>query len=101
MEFFDQGYGSILYRTTLPEVEEGETLLITEANAWAQVFVDGKHLATLSRMKGEGAVALPAIKAGAVLDILVEPMGRMTLGAGIYYLKGMTEKVDLQVGDQI
>lgn len=98
MEFFDQGYGSILYRTTLPEVEEGETLLITEANDWAQVFVDGKHLATLSRMKGEGAVALPAIKAGAVLDILVEPMGRMNFGKGIYDWKGITEKVEIQSG---
>jgi beta-galactosidase len=96
MEFFDQGYGSILYRTTLPEVQAGEILLITEAHDLAQVFVDDKRLANLSRMKGEGAIQLPAIKAGAVLDILVEPMGRMNFGKGIYDWKGITEKVEIK-----
>jgi len=96
MEFFDLGYGSILYRTTLPEIKQGESLLVTEAHDWAQVFVNGKRLATLSRMKGEGSVLLPAISAGAVLDILVEPMGRMNFGKGIYDWKGITEKVEIK-----
>jgi beta-galactosidase len=96
MEFFGQGYGSILYRMTLPAVKEGEKLMITEAHDWAQVFINGKRLATLSRMKGEGTVVLPAIKAGAMLDILVEPMGRMNFGKGIYDWKGITEKVEIR-----
>lgn len=41
MEQFDQGWGTILYRTTLPAVKEGTTLLIDEVHDWAQVFADG------------------------------------------------------------
>jgi len=99
MEYFDQGWGSILYRTTLNGSTEEQKLVITEAHDWTQVFVDGKKVATLSRMKGEGVVTLPAIKEGARLDILVEAMGRMNFGKGIYDRKGITQKVELQGKD--
>ena len=49
MEQFDQGWGTILYRTTLPAVKEGTTLLIDEVHDWAQVFADGKLLGRLDR----------------------------------------------------
>ncbi|MDH6310538.1 beta-galactosidase [Dysgonomonas sp. PFB1-18] len=96
MEFFDQGWGSILYRTKLEASTEEQTLIITEAHDWAQVFIDGKKIATLSRLKGEGIVKLPPIKDGTQLDILVEAMGRMNFGKGIYDWKGITEKVELE-----
>ena len=72
MEAFDQGWGSILYRTSLSASDKEQTLLITEAHDWAQVFLNGKKLATLSRLKGEGVVKLPPLKEGDRLDILVE-----------------------------
>lgn len=100
MEFFDQGWGSILYRTTLKACDKPQSLIITEAHDWTQVFLDGKKIATLSRMKGEGMVNLPAVNEGAVLDILVEPMGRMNFGKGIYDWKGITEKVELANGQE-
>ena len=90
---------SILYRTTLPASKEEQTLIITEAHDWAQVFLNGKKLATLSRLKGEGTVILPPMKEEARLDILVEAMGRMNFGKGIYDWKGITEKVELQSND--
>ncbi|MDR2951147.1 MAG: beta-galactosidase [Prevotella sp.] len=96
MEFFDQGWGSILYRTKLMVSSEEQTLIITEAHDWTQVFLDGKKIATLSRLKGEGTVKLPPVKEGAQLDILVEAMGRMNFGKGIYDWKGITEKVELE-----
>lgn len=96
MEFFDQGWGSILYRTKLAASSEEQTLIITEAHDWTQVFLDGKKIATLSRLKGEGTVKLPPVKEGAQLDILVEAMGRMNFGKGIYDWKGITEKVELE-----
>jgi len=96
MEFFDQGWGSILYRTELAASNEEQTLIITEAHDWTQVFLDGKKIATLSRLKGEGTVKLPPVKEGAQLDILVEAMGRMNFGKGIYDWKGITEKVELE-----
>lgn len=101
MEFFDQGWGSILYRTKLKASEKEQTLIITEAHDWAQVFLDGERIATLSRLKGEGTVKLPPVKEGAQIDILVEAMGRMNFGKGIYDWKGITGKVELKTGDKI
>ncbi|SFS95931.1 beta-galactosidase [Porphyromonadaceae bacterium NLAE-zl-C104] len=95
MEYFDQGWGSILYRTRLKESAVRQTLVITEANDWTQLFLNGERIATLSRLKGEGTAILPPVKKGDVLDILVEAMGRMNFGKGIYDWKGITEKVEL------
>lgn len=100
MEFFDQGWGSILYRTKLEASNEEQILIITEAHDWTQVFLDGERIATLSRLKGEGTVKLPPVKEGAQLDILVEAMGRMNFGKGIYDWKGITEKVEIQTKNE-
>lgn len=95
MEFFDQGWGSILYRTKLEKSDKAQSLMITEVHDWAQVFIDGKKIATLSRLRGENSALLPPVKEGAVLDILVEAMGRQNFGKGIYDWKGITEKVEI------
>ncbi|NDW17822.1 beta-galactosidase [Dysgonomonas sp. 216] len=100
MEFFDMGWGSIIYRTKLKASSVNQTLVITEAHDWSQVFIDGKRISTLSRMKGEGVVMLPPVAEGTVLDIVVEPMGRMNFGKGIYDWKGITEKVELKSQDK-
>ncbi len=96
MEFFNQGWGSILYRTKLSKSDNPQTLSITEAHDWAQIFIDGEKIATLNRLKGESSITIPSVKEGAVLDILVEAMGRMNFGKGIYDWKGITEKVELK-----
>lgn len=101
MEFFDQGWGSILYRTRLAASSEEQLLTITEAHDWTQVFLNGTKIATLSRMKGEATVKLPAVSDGDQLDILVEAMGRMNFGKGIYDWKGITEKVELETKDGV
>lgn len=54
---FDQGWGSILYRTTLAEDVNG-TLHIDEVHDWAQVFADGKLLGRLDRRRGEFTLPL-------------------------------------------
>ncbi len=95
MEQFNQGWGTILYRTTLPKVKAGTTLLITEMHDWAQIFVNGKLIGRLDRRHGENSVTLPALKAGARLDILVEAMGRVNFDKSIHDRKGITEKVEL------
>ncbi len=83
MEQFDQGWGSILYRTTLPAVKAGTTLLIDEVHDWAQVFIDGKLIGRLDRRRGEFTIKLPATAAGARLDILIEAMGRVNFDKAI------------------
>ena len=101
MEAFDQGWGTILYRTTLQEpVEDGTTMKITEVHDWAQVFADGKLLARLDRRRGEFALQLPVLKKGTRIDILVEAMGRVNFDESIHDRKGITEKVELVRGKQ-
>lgn len=101
MEAFDQGWGTILYRTTLQEpVENGTTMKITEVHDWAQVFADGKLLARLDRCRGEFALQLPVLKKGTRIDILVEAMGRVNFDESIHDRKGITEKVELVRGKQ-
>lgn len=95
MEQFDQGWGTILYRTTLPVIDKPTTLVITKPHDWAQVFLDGRHIAIMDRRKGENKVEFPMLPAGAQLDILVEAMGRVNFGKAIHDRKGITEKVEL------
>ena len=93
MEEYDQGFGSILYRTELPALAEGSLLTVNDAHDYAQVYVDGKYIGKLDRRMGEKELMLPACKKGAVLDILVEAMGRINFGRTIKDFKGITDKV--------
>ena len=93
MEEYDQGFGSILYRTTLPELSKPALLTVNDAHDFAQVFVDGKYIGKLDRRNGEKELMLPSCRKGAVLDILVEAMGRINFGRAIKDFKGITDKV--------
>ena len=95
MEQFDQGWGTILYRTSLPEVKEGTTLLIDEVHDWAQVYADGQFLGRLDRRRGQNSLVLPSLQKGTRLDILVEAMGRVNFDVAIHDRKGITNKVEL------
>lgn len=100
MEMFDQGWGTILYRTSLPKVSEEMTLLIDEPHDWAQVYVNGKLLGRLDRRRGEKSLTLPILPDGAQLDILVEAMGRVNFGSAIHDHKGISGKVQLMIGKE-
>jgi len=95
MEEFDQGWGSILYRTTLPPIKEETSLVITEVHDWAQVYLDGELLGRLDRRRGQNTVKLPVTDKNAQLDILIEAMGRVNFDEAIHDRKGITEKVEL------
>lgn len=95
MEQFDQGWGTILYRTSLPAVREGTVLLIDEVHDWAQVYADGKLLGRLDRRRGQNSLVLPGLAEGAQLDILIEAMGRVNFDVAIHDRKGITDKVEL------
>ncbi|MDR3142004.1 MAG: beta-galactosidase [Tannerellaceae bacterium] len=95
MEFFNQGWGSILYRTVLKKSDRRQLLKITEAYDWVQVFMNGERIGILNRLKGESSLPLPPVNEDATLDILVEAMGRRNFGAGVLDYKGITEKVEI------
>lgn len=95
MEEYDQGYGSILYRTELPELKNKTLLTVNEAHDFAQIFVDGKYIGKLDRRNGEKELMLPPCNKGAMLDILVEAMGRINFGRAIKDFKGITDNVTI------
>lgn len=93
MEELDQGYGSVLYRTSLPALPGGGELTVNEPHDFAQIFVDGKLIGILDRRLGQKSMNIPAVKEGARLDILVEAMGRINFGRAIKDFKGITRNV--------
>ena len=95
MEEYDQAFGSILYRTTLPELKSETLLKVSNPHDYAQIFIDGKYVGTLDRRNGEKEIKLPSCPAGATLDILVEAMGRINFGRAIKDFKGITDKVTI------
>lgn len=101
MEQFDQGWGSILYRTQLPAIKEGSILRLTEAHDWTQVFINNELIGTLDRRKGEQELVLPALPSGVNIDILVEAMGRVNFDKSIHDRKGITDKVELIEGENV
>ncbi|MEO7576284.1 MAG: beta-galactosidase [Massilia sp.] len=100
MELFDQGWGRILYRTTIPASGAKRKLVITEVHDWANVFIDGKAVGKLDRRHGDNTLDLAPLAAPARLDILVEATGRVNYGKAIVDRKGITEKVELVEGKQ-
>ncbi len=99
MEEYDQGFGSLIYRTTLPEIPVQSLLTVNEAHDFAQIFVDDKYIGKLDRRLGEKEIMLPPVKKGAVLDIFVEAMGRINFGRAIKDFKGITDEVTITVTD--
>lgn len=97
MEHYDQGFGSILYRTVLPEMRSPFTLTVNDAHDYAQIFLNGKYIGKLDRRNGEKQLQLPSCAKGTQLDILVEAMGRVNFGRAMKDYKGITHNVEISM----
>jgi beta-galactosidase len=82
MEKYNQGYGCILYRTTIP-AGEAATLEADSIHDFGFVFLDGQRVGVMDRRTNNFKVNLPARGKPATLDILVEAMGRVNFGVGL------------------
>lgn len=91
------GLGVLL--TTLPAISQSSLLTISDAHDYAQVFVNGKFVGKIDRVKNEKSVTLPPVAKGAKLDILVEAMGRINFGRAIKDYKGITGDVTITTTD--
>ena len=101
-EELDMGWGAVLYSTRLPEIskpEESEwtSTLTIDAHDFAQVFIDGKYIGKIDRVKNEKTLSLPPITRGQELQILVEGMGRINFGRAIKDFKGLVDKPTITV----
>jgi beta-galactosidase len=93
MEELDQGWGSMVYITMLPEITSPSVLTLNDGHDFAQIFLDGKYIGKIDRVRNEKSIQLPPVKKGQELKILVEAMGRINFGRAIKDYKGITESV--------
>jgi beta-galactosidase len=94
MEAYDQGYGCILYRTTIPAGAAGQ-LEASAIHDFGYVYLDGVRVGVLDRRSASCRLALPQRTKESRLDVLVEPMGRINFGPEMADHKGLIAPVTL------
>lgn len=94
-EDMDMGWGIADYSTALPKIPVGSMLTLNEPHDFAQVFVDGKYIGKIDRVKNEKTLMLPPVEKGAELCIRIEAMGRINFGRAIKDYKGITKEVTI------
>jgi len=95
MEEVGQNYGFILYRTRISGPREEVSLIIQEVRDRAWVYAGGKLIGVQDRNDATPSVRIMVPPEGAVLEILVENLGRVNYGAELHDRKGITEGVRL------
>lgn len=94
-EDMDMGWGIADYSTALPKIPMESMLTLNEPHDFAQVFVDGKYIGKIDRVKNEKTLMLPPVEKGAELCIRIEAMGRINFGRAIKDYKGITKEVTI------
>ena len=87
-EKLDQPYGLVLYRTTIPAGPAAE-LRADAVNDLGIGYLDGKRIGFLDRRGRTYSLRLAAREKPAVLEILVEAMGRVNFGQEVHDRKGL------------
>ncbi len=93
-EEMDMGWGTMTYTTILPEIK-AQSVLTGEFHDFAQVFIDGKYIGKIDRVKNEKSLTLPPVRKDAELSIIVEGMGRINFGRAIKDFKGIIGNVTI------
>ena len=94
-EDLNMGWGIVKYSTVLPEIKGQSLLTLKDGHDYAQVYINSKYIGKMDRVLSETSLALPSVKKGDVLVILVEGMGRINFGRAIKDFKGITDNVIL------
>lgn len=92
----NMGWGSMIYTHTLPEIPVPFTLSINDVHDYAQIFVNDQYIGKIDRVRNEKSIAMPAVKKGDRLTLIIEAMGRINFGEAIKDYKGITKDVTLQ-----
>lgn len=97
-EEMDMGWGTMIYATKLPDIK-GNSILTADFHDFAQVFIDGKYIGKIDRVKNEKSLTLPPVRKNAELTIIVEGMGRINFGRAIKDFKGIVGYVTITSED--
>ena len=93
-EEMDMGWGTMFYTTRLPEIKT-KSILTADVHDYGQVFIDGKYIGKIDRVKNEKSLTLPPVRKDAELAIIVEGMGRINFGRAIKDFKGIIGEVTI------
>jgi len=91
MEFFDQGYGYIVYETTFFSDSEGGIICLPEFHDFAHVYVDDKYVASFDLHSEKKSVEVESGEHK--IAILVENSGRPNFGPNLKNHKGLLGNV--------
>jgi len=94
LEQYDQDFGCILYRKLIPEGPAG-TLEAKAIHDIGQVFLNGERIGFTDRRSSNFKVQVPEREGPAMLDVLVEAMGRVNFGVEVHDRKGIHGPVKL------
>ena len=97
MEEMDQGFGCVLYQTTVPAGAKA-SIVFKEIHDYALVYADKKMISVIDRRKNKYSIELPARSKKVLLEILTEAMGRVNYGHLMHDRKGIHGKVFLNDG---
>jgi len=93
-EEMNMGWGSMLYTVELPAIPT-QSVITADFHDFAQVFINGKYIGKIDRVKNEKSLVLPPVRQGDELEILVEAMGRINFGRAIKDYKGIVGDVTI------
>ena len=93
-EEMDMGWGTMIYTTKLPEIK-AKSILTADFHDFAQVFINGKYIGKIDRVKNEKSLTLPPVSKDAELTIIVEGMGRINFGRAIKDFKGIVSDLTI------
>lgn len=96
MEQYGMNSGMIVYKTTLRGQKRG-TMVIEAPHDIAHVYLNEKHIRTLYRNEKKFVLEIPSVKGSESpeLVIIVESLGRISLGPELMDKKGITKYVTL------
>lgn len=93
MEYFDQGYGYIIYETSLFADQMGAVIRFPEIHDIAHIYLDGQYAKTLHRHSADKSLEVP--EGDHRMAVLVENLGRVNYGVNLKDHKGLVGNIVL------
>ncbi|WP_062105841.1 glycoside hydrolase family 35 protein [Bacillus niameyensis] len=95
MEEYGQGYGFIVYETTIKGAYGRQRLTVQDVHDRGQVYLNGEFVGLVDRISGSAHLDVDITEEETKLQIIVENMGRINYGPFLVDFKGITEGVRL------
>jgi len=93
MEQLGNGHGFVVYRTQLPAIYRGESLVLRGMHDWCHVRLNGQTLTTWYRNDEQPKIPIEFDTPVAALEIIVHNLARSNFGHRMLEPKGLTQGV--------